>query len=154
MKAKYIVLLCLVLHGINSFGHEQVVHQAITRHAVDSVSQDPSFANFFSVIASDDRTLIRAKTFMVLGSYDEDFGPDNEKLGGYRSLNHFYDPLDNSFGKGLSDAPPDHRSLKGKNSFVWGSISNCAGIDISIPWNKSKKNIWSWQNARGYVKGS
>ena len=67
--------------------------------------------------------------------------------GGYRSLNHFYDPVYASYGRGLSDFPPDFRVLEGTNSFAWASVSNCAGIPAH---GLHPINIWSWQNARGY----
>ena len=67
--------------------------------------------------------------------------------GGWRSLNHFYDPLDTKYGKGLSDFAPDIRVLEGTNSFAWASISNCAGIPAN---GLNPVNIWSWQNARSY----
>jgi len=101
---------------------------------------------------------------MVDGSFEEDDGPKDllNGGGGYRSLNHFYDPLGTtSYGKGLSDgifsgSGPigDKRELIGNNSFAWGSISNCAGInflgELRLGKNVNTTNIWSWPNARGY----
>jgi hypothetical protein len=70
-------------------------------------------------------------------------------------MNHFYDPLDKTYGKGLSDAPRDIRVLEGTNSFAWASISNCNGVDfkgvLGLGKNVNTTNVWSWQNARGYV---
>jgi len=99
---------------------------------------------------------------MKQGSREEDDGLTNKFNGGggWRSLNHFYDPLDAKYNKGLSDVPWDRRDWGGaigRNSFDWGSISNRAGVDYSGVWwlpflgaNKDTHNIWSWQNARGY----
>ena len=96
---------------------------------------------------------------MVGGSFNEDLGPKDvlNGGGGYRSLNHFYDPLDNIYGKGLSNVPTDTRDIAGTNSFAWASISNCAGYNYSgrfgvsyFGGNINTSNTWSWQNARGY----
>ncbi len=97
--------------------------------------------------------LYTATNYLVEGCFDEDFGPKEESIGGYRSVNHFYDPLDPTYGKGLSDSIGfsisigDKRELVGTNSFAWASISNCAGI---VKFGLHPTNIWSWPNARGY----
>jgi hypothetical protein len=150
MKAKYFLVLCLALIGNNSFGHEQAVHQAITTHVVDFMFSDPACAEFLSVIAAD-MASDAAKRRMVEGSWNEDFASKEDSVGGNRSLNHFYDPIS---GLGLSDLPAlgGAHSPLGRNSFMWASISNCAGVNVflNIINNKDTKNIWSWQNARGY----
>ena len=91
---------------------------------------------------------------MRIGSFDEDFADENGDVGGYRSYNHFYDPLDTMYGKGLSDESADIRGVVGTNSFAWGSVSNCMGINyggyFGLGGNLGTFNIWSWQNARGY----
>jgi len=95
---------------------------------------------------------------MVDGSFNEDYADvdrfGNRDSGGKRSLNHFYDPLDTHFDKGLSDYPPDLRITAGTNSFIWASISNGLGFNFHDPLhfgsNLGTSNIWSWQNARGY----
>jgi len=119
------------------------------------------------MISSDNIALKDATKSMVDGSYDEDFASAEDKVGGNRSYNHFYDPLDTTYGKGLSDSPPDRRIVLGTNSFVWASVSNSIGYNyrgepISAPtpfgfkWtfypgrNVNTSNIWSWPNARGY----
>ena len=150
MKTKHILFLFLASFGTDLFGHEQVVHEAITKHAVDSVSQDPEFASFLQVIASDDRTLDDAKSKMGFGSYHEDDDAKHDPVGGNRSLNHFYNPIT---GKGLSESPIIGGSDPiGRNSFEWASTFNEAGVNV-FPYiinNKDTKNIWSWQNARDY----
>jgi hypothetical protein len=134
------------------FAHEVAVHQSITQNAEASAfASSLNYANFLSVISTDiDRpTAIR---FMVAGSArEDDSGKDS---GGNRSYNHFYDPLDSNYGKGLSDFPTDLRVLLGSNSFSWGSISNCVGYNYpGVLWvgrNENTTNIYSWQNARYY----
>lgn len=151
MKAKQLLLLSVILFKTNLFGHEQVVHEAITFNAAESAFDDsPRYASFINLTSFDlPLSGIKSGTnSMRIGSFDEDFGPKEEKLGGYRSLNHFYDPLDTGFGKGLSDSPPDTRSLRGTNSFDWASISNFFGINSW--YNPNPQNIWSWPNARYY----
>ena len=152
MKTKYILILCLEIFAFASFGHEQIVHQEITVNAADSaLSGSPAFAGFIDVISADE-PLIDAKKAMVDGSFDEDFTRDKDPVGGYRSLNHFYDPLT---GQGLSNIPLDDRiSPFGNDSFTWASIRNCPGINfLGIPSlglgiNVNTHNEWSWQNAR------
>lgn len=80
---------------------------------------------------------------MIEGSAKEDdptgFFPTDE--GGYRSVNHFYDPLT---GLGLSNIPPDDRPTSGTlgiDSFTWASKKNSPG-------KLGAYNTWSWQNAR------
>ena len=161
MNTKYVLFLCLVLFRIDSFGHDQNVHQAITANAAASAYVHSSGYFSFVDTVSSDMPLFTATNSMVDGSYDEDdkdVQPDKSKdIGGKRSLNHFYDPLDTSTnGKALSDFPTDSRKLEGRNSFVWASVSNSPGYDIFVSdptgWlkNKNTTNIWSWPNARGY----
>jgi hypothetical protein len=174
MKIKYIFILCLVMFEVDSFGHDQIVHQAITANAAASaMDESPAYGGFINTVSSD-LALKDATNFMVDGSYDEDYIDQPGDVGGKRSLNHFYDPLDNTYYKGLSDSPPDFRILTATNSFAWASISNCVGYNfpgissISAAWsspvfsisatvhldnlgrNVNTSNIWSWQNARGY----
>jgi hypothetical protein len=160
MNIKYIpIVLCLGLLKIDLFGHEIVVHEAITVSAAEAAKgNSPAYAEFINV-ASPDLDLVTATKFMVLGSAEEDDNAKQDPVGGNRSYNHFYDPLDATYGKGLTDVPNDRRSSSpvGNNSFVWGSISNCAGINYYGVFytylfqnNINTKNIWSWLNARGY----
>ena len=161
MKVKYGLILCLVLSGIDSFGHDQIVHQAITANAVVAAyAHSPAFGSFINVISSDDRTLQDATNKLVNGSFDEDWADHPGDIGGNRSYNHFYDPLGptNSYGKGLSDIPPDIRGKVGLDSFTWASISNGVGynyhalpfVSIKIADNLNTSNTWSWPNARYY----
>jgi len=51
------------------------------------------------------------------GSFDEDFLKESGDLGGYRSLNHFYDPFNK---QGLSDWPAFGNPVQyGRDSFTW-----------------------------------
>jgi hypothetical protein len=72
--------------------------------------------------------------------------------GGFRQLNHFYDPIT---GRGLSELPVLPNRLIGQNSFTWASSFNCPGVDwggvAGIAFrNVGKFNTWSWRNARDY----
>jgi hypothetical protein len=97
MKAKIFLVLCLVLFRINSFGHDQIVHEAITVNAAESALNNSSaYAGFINVISSD-RSLKQETNSMVLGSFDEDFASAEDSVGGNRSYNHFYDPLDATY---------------------------------------------------------
>jgi hypothetical protein len=153
MKIKCILFFCLISFGLRSYGHEQIVHQAITVNAAAAaLNHSPSYVDFINLITSDGVARIDATNRMVLGSYDEDFS--GQDAGGNRSYNHFYDPLDQTYGKGLSDIPPDIRGIVGLDSFTWASTSNCLGYNfvsiIGLGSNIGTSNIWSWQNARGY----
>jgi hypothetical protein len=134
MKTKHIlILLSLVLFENKLFGHDQIVHQAITVNAAAvAYANSPAFGSFINVISSDKIALKDATNSMVFGSYHEDDDAAQDKTGGgNRSYNHFYDPLGptNSYGKGLSDIPPDIRGKVGLDSFTWASISNCLGYN-------------------------
>jgi hypothetical protein len=132
MKTKRILIISLSfgLSGINLFGHDQIVHQAITANAATSaLTSSPAYAGFVNTVSSD-VTLFAATKSMVDGSFDEDIADQPGDAGGKRSLNHFYDPLDNTYGKGLSDSPQDQRIVVGTNSFAWGSVSNCVGYNF------------------------
>jgi hypothetical protein len=63
---------------------------------------------FLDTIASDAFFASNAATFLIEGSARED-DPESKFSkkddGQFRSMNHFYDPLDTNFGKGLSDTP-------------------------------------------------
>ncbi len=163
MNTKSVLVLCLALFRIDSFGHDQNVHQAITYNAAEAAYLNSlAYKSFVDVISSDVSYTgtFGATNSMVFGSSSEDnkdvdnYG--NKDVGGKRSLNHFYDPLDQVYSKGLSDSPPDRRIVAGTNSFAWSSISNCVGYNFpGVTWfdfgkNVDTSNIWSWQNARGY----
>jgi hypothetical protein len=162
MKAGFILILCSVLVTLNSQAHDQIVHEAITLNAASAAYvNSPAFHDFINIINSDKRFLIDATNKMRVGSFEEDDGPTNilNGGGGHRSYNHFYDPLDNAYGKGLTDVPNDRRSSTplGKDSFAWASISNCVGVNYYGEFytyfyqhNLNTSNIWSWPNARYY----
>jgi hypothetical protein len=129
-------------------GHVVAVHQRITENAADSaLTFSPAYAGFLDTVSTD-ITILDARNYLSEGSAREDdpvsfFAPKD--AGGYCSLNHFYDPLDQTFGKGLSDDPPDSRVLEGTNSFAWASLSNSLGVPKH---GLHPTNTWSWQNAR------
>ncbi len=151
MKAKCILIFCLSFFGANSFAHDQIVHQAITVNAAESAyTYSSAYANFVNVISSDLAYTGRngATNVMVQGSYEEDDNAKQDPIGGYRSLNHFYDPTKNP-PLGLTDQPwPLPTAAIGRDSFTWASISNSPGKDSYL--ESGKYNIWSWQNARYY----
>lgn len=157
MKIKYLFICCLVLFGIDLFGHEQIVHQEITAKATDAANSDSlAFKDFISLINSDGRLLQDAKRKMVEGSYNEDWANQPGDDGGKRSFNHFYDPLDTTYGKGLSDVPIFGRRLVGNNSFVWASVLHCQGINFpgvsvfGFGANMNTANEWNWPDVRDY----
>ncbi|MFO1511520.1 MAG: hypothetical protein U1F83_01170 [Verrucomicrobiota bacterium] len=158
MKPMCYSLLCLAaLSAFQSLAHEQVVHQAVTTAAAESALAGSSGFNEFINTISAELALTDATNRMVRGSFNEDFGADIDPVGGFRSLNHFYDPLT---GLGLSNIPIDDRLRDavtgqfipvGRDSFSWASTRDCPGVDIwldGIGLNAGKYNIWSWQNAR------
>jgi len=146
MKKKHILVLCVAFFGISAFGHDQIVHEAITVKAAASAYADsPACASFIDVISTD-LALKDATNSIRIGSYDEDFKNDEDPIGGYRSINHFYDPITKL---GLSENPwPIHNFVIGQNSFVWGSISNSPGVNSFL--GSGKYNKWAWPNARYY----
>jgi hypothetical protein len=161
VKLEYILIVSLGLFRSKSFGHDQNVHQTITANAEASAhAHSSAYADFLDTIYSDFPRLPQpnqkgAVQSIVGGSYDEDYANQLGDVGGKRSYNHFYDPLDTTYRNGLSDIPPDIRGIVGTNSFAWASISNCVGIDFKshvfgIGNNVGTSNIWSWGNARGY----
>jgi hypothetical protein len=130
MKRAWVFIFCLILFCFNSFGHEQIVHAAITANAtVSAYANSSAYVSFISVISSDFSYTgpSGVTNSMVFGSvHEDDFRSD---AGGNRSYNHFYDPLGpaNDYGKGLSDAPFVGRVFIGKDSFTWAYTSNCLG---------------------------
>jgi hypothetical protein len=154
LKLKYVLGVILGLWGIESVGHERLVHRAITANAAASaLGNSSAYAGFINTISSDCDSTNAIKS-MLLGSSveDNDFPPID--VGGLRSYNHFYDPLN---GEGLSDYPPDRHILTGTNSFAWATRRDCRGFDFNpiSPLNPFVRNVnttnrWSWQNARDY----
>jgi hypothetical protein len=154
MRIRLAIVFSLGVSTVALYGDEQIVHQRITANAAEAAYAYSCGYVAFINSTSSDLTLIRATNALVIGSFDEDFKASEDLVGGNRSFNHFYDPLDLTFGNGLSDAPPDIRVTIGRNSFTWGSTSNCVGLDFNgvagIGRNVNTTNIWSWPNARGY----
>lgn len=111
MKTLHWTALLLVLFhsALRTFGHDVPVHKAITDNAVQSAEEgSPEFNSFLSLIATDSYVPSQALLSMVSGSAHEDdpetkFSPQD--AGKFRSFNHFYDPLETQYGKGLSDVP-------------------------------------------------
>ena len=141
------------------------VHKNITVYAEESTFAHSSAYDDFLNIVSSDRPRVplpgqnSLTNSLVDGSaHEDDPASPNKPVfgagGGWRSLNHFYDPLDGTYNKGLSDYPPDLRITAGTNSFAWASVSNGLGFNfhdpIHLASNLGTSNIWSWQNARGY----
>lgn len=156
MKTTYFVIFCLGLGIAKMFGHEQIVHQVITINAAEAaLDNSHRYAGFLKTVSSDlpSSGLVSATNYLVIGSFDEDFGIHEDPIGGYRSYNHFYDPLT---GSGLSETPlGEALSPIGNDIFTWASTSNCPGVDFDgilgfIGRNVGTYNTWSWQNARGY----
>lgn len=149
-KLKPALVLGFVLSAYTTLSHDAPVHIAITMNAIESAFDDSlGFRNFMDSISSDFPYAGQngATNAIVYGSWRED--DFNEDAGGIRSYNHFYDPLDTTYGKGLSDYPPDIRTIIGNNSFVWASTYNCPGLNFYLPLpNVSTLNTRSWQNAR------
>jgi hypothetical protein len=163
-KLKYVLIVSFGLLLRIGFAHEVPVHRAITVNAAEAAYANSSaYAGFVNMVSSDGVALEDATNKMVIGSAEEDDSPQQDPTGGgYRSYNHFYDPLDTIYGKGLSDSVGfsgpgpigDKRRLVGTNSFAWGSVSNCLGIDFSgvlgFGKNVNTSNVWSWPQARAY----
>lgn len=84
-----------------SLAHDIVVHEQITLNAASSAATySPAYNDFLDTISSD-CSVAQAVSLMKVGSGLED--NKDEDAGGKRSFNHFYDPLDNQYGQGLSD---------------------------------------------------
>jgi hypothetical protein len=150
-KLKFALIVSMGFSMCTIFGHDVPVHRAITFNAAESAYANSSgYFNFVKVISSD---LVYAGSkgatnYIVEGSAREDDQLPQDPVGGYRSLNHFYDPT-KSPPIGLTDRGwPLRPASIGRDSFTWGSISNSTAMDSPIESGKS--NIWSWQNARGY----
>jgi hypothetical protein len=130
------------------------VHEQITLHAAGSVVE--SSANYNGFIATiggpvplsvNGGPAMTPFLWMIEGSAREDDNDnDTGGRGGFRSLNHFYDPLT---GQGLSDWPAGLGSgLLGTSSFFWVSTLKAPGLDVFF--NKGTINDWSWKDARNY----
>lgn len=103
IKLRYILAFSLGMSAFEISAHDVPVHQRITLHAAASAYDDsPAYYSFVNVISSDlSYTGANGATnFMMLGSGLEDAPVPGIKLdvGKYRSLDHFYDPLDCMYG--------------------------------------------------------
>jgi hypothetical protein len=89
--------------SLKSIAHEQAVHRKITENAVSYVGNNSQgYINFISTISNPNGTSLTLSDgttdpqppakWMKDGSNNEDFVKAPGDLGGYRSLNHFYDP--------------------------------------------------------------
>ena len=137
-RSIYLATYVLGFLSNSAFAHDPPVHRAITVNAAAAAyTNSLAYSNFVDMVSSDLPTA-QATNYMVIGSDLEDNTMPPSDVGGYRSVNHFYDPLDNTYGKGLSDSPPDRRVRIGTNSFAWGSVSNCLGYNyygfFDVPW--------------------
>src|SRR6266496_4853502 len=151
MKFKLCVLtLGCSLHCELTLCHEVVVHERITVNAAASaLSYSSGYKSFLDTVNSE-CSIVSAVDAMRIGSAREDDVPKQDLVGGYRSYNHFYDPLTEL---GLSNIPPDDRiSPLGNDSFTWAWKFNSPGLAfLGFPWyfgkNVGTLNRWSWQNA-------
>ncbi len=159
--------MVVVVQASSALAHEVDVHRAMTiSAAVSAENVSLGCKDFLSVVRPDPSNPLftwngqprDAVGWMAYGSVHEDdyFQPGDN--GGFRPVNHFYDPLT---GKGLSDNPfagwlfllPDDGSPIGRSSFDWASLLNAPGIDATLFYgvpNFNTRQDWSWQNARQY----
>lgn len=167
--ATYSVLLWayVTLSSSNCLAHDPLVHARITDAAEVYARQNSiGYSNFMGFIGGPTVKLVSSTNgtpplLMQLGSQLEDGKNLTGDGGGYRQLNHFYDPFNK---RGLSDWPLDEVNFGsagpfGQDSFTWASTLNGPGIGVSvevlpvpwpIPFNATTSNIWSFQNARLY----
>jgi hypothetical protein len=146
------------------FGHDVPVHKALTVNAAAAAFDNPpAYTNFLGTVSLDISQVI-ATNYIVEGRARKvdpvKLPPMGGAGGGYRSLNHFCDPLDTKYGKGLSDALLELRILQGTNSFAWGSVSNCEGIPAHglnhthwehvLVYNKDNKRIKTIKYVSGH----
>ena len=112
-ELKRILIFSLAFSVYAALAHEVPVHRAITLNAAASALNKSSAYKGFVNTVSADVTLFAATNSMIQGSAEEDDTPqqDPKGAGGNRSYNHFYDPLDITYGKGLSDIPQDIRGI-------------------------------------------
>jgi hypothetical protein len=110
-----------MLFGFKLLGHDVSVHEKITKYADDLAHDNsPGYEAFINTI-SDDFDFSAPKGItnaLISGAGLEDSKNLPGDAGKLRSLNHFYDSIDTTYGKGLSDSPPDRRILVGRNSFA------------------------------------
>jgi hypothetical protein len=89
LKPKYVVPTIIGLCLGVTFGHDQIVHRAITVNAADSALDNSKACAGFVNVVSSDIDMADAINYMVIGSAFEDnlLPPIDE--GRLRSLNHF-----------------------------------------------------------------
>ncbi len=132
MKKTYILILCLGMFTFASFGHDQIVHEAITVNAAESAfDNSPAYYNFLNTVSAD-MPLSGPKSgtnLTRIGSFDEDFTSKLDPIGGNRSLNHFYDPTKNP-PIGLTDTGwPFSPTPLGRDSFSSGIYEGKRGME-------------------------
>jgi hypothetical protein len=156
-QSKYVSVLILALGSIAAFGHNPLVHQAMTLNASESLLESTSASNYKGFLDTISSDIIPEKPTdsMAYGSRMED--NKLKDVGGWRQYCHFYDPVYSDYGRGLSiEVIPSVRWIVGTNSFKWASISNCSAWPFDgagfgayyLLGNKGAKNTYSWQNAR------
>jgi len=99
------------------FGHEVPVHRAITTRAEQAAyNKSIAYFDFINIIKADFK-LQTVINDIIDGSAHEDdpIGHVPTDIGGYRSLNHFYDPLTDL---GLSETPLE-KNLRGRATKYW-----------------------------------
>lgn len=154
---------CLLTITPICFAHNPAVHGKITDSACSNALQNSvGYSNFVALIPTrlPNGSLNNTPAeWMILGSQLED--AKDIDAGGYRQLNHFYDPFSK---EGLSDWPingviSSGNPYYGQNSLTWASFLNCHGIDvgiivlpvpIAVGFGTDTSNVWSFQNARSY----
>jgi len=102
MKLRFILRALVVSFGLceNVFGHDVPVHQKITENAIEStLTYSSAYAGFIDTVSADYPAEAITNSIIEGSAREDDFNKDE---GGIRSYNHFYDPLDPTYGKGLS----------------------------------------------------
>jgi hypothetical protein len=84
---------------------------------------------------------------MMEGSAHEDDAGKDE--GGNRSYNHFYDPLDTTYGKGLSDIPQDIRGVAGQELGIRAKIKGGGFCDFGRCLRKNSRHVCAWRACFG-----
>ena len=150
-----ILTLALTFCFCRASAHEKAVHQEIAQHAVDAaLSQNQGYSEFLNVVSLEIGSTESGNNIRDGAFHEDDMWEDN---GGFRSFNHFYDPIS---GQGLSNIPIDDKIKPpmcprvGTNSFSWAAFRNCPGVNfLGIPSlglgvNVNTYNEYSWQNVR------
>src|SRR5271170_3928585 len=135
MKTKFFIASAVALNACSAVAHLVPVHISITINAIETVAAySTGYNNFMYAInpnggvtvCSVDGVGATPQRWMVVGSAREDDVDAENDVGGKRSYNHFYNPVN---GQGLSDASFYTSAVFGRSSFVWASVSNCPCVD-------------------------